>query len=539
MIKQDSLFLGQFDSLMKTNFPSSLSISQLFVAIEENKIPLISLNASQTVGIYEAVINEINECLPIIKEVLASPAYIEVEIEKKVRRRCIFRRYKTVIDKIAKYDILENKMIADLIIKINWFISTTIKSGVFEINTINRLFENCSKHEYGLDNFRSLNRLYNGRVVRDVLELTNNTIELKDLTLNLQNEYKELLNNRFKKYLDSQNIALENNHIVENVSHYRKCYALYKKLVALNCNKDFDKNRMTYLYREYIISLLSYVLKKNNYNTKEGSDSLYKTNENGTNFGKLEFYNNVFNITIDNIRPLSIDVTFKVRNNICLNVVNDDLCDVVKKINNPQITYSEGKLITKDAVKGPLMRQFVEACKELYGKQDKVELIRIYNDLSKALLEESECCLKINLKFMVSEKEVLNNKDLSKLTINSAVNNIYNNYDSTIIITPDKIKPTTHFNKINLNTFTLQNNIIEIAPSNINVVDRIERVITEATLLLEGSNQIYKENCPLCGSKSVRRRETGEYCCEACDGVWAANTVNNLDTIWLKRIRLK
>ena len=64
MIKQDSLFLGQFDSLMKTNFPSSLSISQLFVAIEENKIPLISLNASQTVGIYEAVINEINEYPP-------------------------------------------------------------------------------------------------------------------------------------------------------------------------------------------------------------------------------------------------------------------------------------------------------------------------------------------------------------------------------------------------------------------------------------------------------------------------------------------
>ena len=124
-------------------------------------------------------------------------------------------------------------MIADLIIKINWFISTTIKSGVFEINTINRLFENCSKHEYGLDNFRSLNRLYNGRVVRDVLELTNNTIELKDLTLNLQNEYKELLNNRFKKYLDSQNIALENNHIVENVSHYRHCYGLYKKLAEI------------------------------------------------------------------------------------------------------------------------------------------------------------------------------------------------------------------------------------------------------------------------------------------------------------------
>ena len=87
--------------------------------------------------------------------------------------------------------------------------------------------------------------------------------------------------------------------------------------------------------------------------------------------------------------------------------------------------------------------------------------------------------------------------------------------------------------------FKRQNNIIEIAPSNINVVDRIERVITEATLLLEGSNQIYKENCPLCGSKSIRRRESGEYCCEDCDGIWAANTVNNLDTIWLKRIRLK
>ena len=539
MIKQDSLFLGQFDSLMKTNFPSSLSISQLFVAIEENKIPLISLNASQTVGIYEAVINEINECLPIIKEVLASPAYIEVEIEKKVRRRCIFRRYKTVIDKIAKYDILENKMIADLIIKINWFINTTLKSGVFEINTINRLFENCSKHEYGLDNFRSLNRLYNGRVVRDVLDLTDSTIKLKELTENLQNDYKELLNNRFKKYLDSQNITIENNQIIDNLSHYRKCYNLYTKLVVLNCNNDFDKNRMTYLYREYIISLLSYVLKKNNFNTKESADYLYKTDDNGLSLKNLEFYNNVFNITIDNIKPYSIDVKFKIRNNVCINVTNDDLYDVVKKINNPQITYHDGKLTTKDAVKGPLMRQFVEACKELYGKQNKVELIKVYNDLSKALLEESECCLKLNIKLMVSEKEVLNNKDLSKLTINSAVNNIYNDYDSTVIITPNKIKPTYHFNKINLNTFTLQNNIIEIAPSNINVVDRIERVITEATLLLEGSNQIYKETCPLCGSKQVRKKETGEYSCEACDGVWAANTVNELDTIWLKRIRLK
>ena len=539
MIKQDSLFLGQFDSLMKTNFPSSLSISQLFVAIEENKIPLISLNASQTVGIYEALINEINECLPIIKEVLASPAYIEVEIEKKVRRRCIFKRYKTVIDKIAKYDILENKMIADLIIKINWFIDVTLKSGVFEINTINRLFENCSKHEYGLDNFRSLNRLYGGRVMKDVLDVTNATIELKDLTINLQKDYKELKNNRFKKYLDSQNIAIENNRIIEYSTHYKKCYDLYNKLVALNCNKDFDKTRMTYLYREYILTILTYVLKKNNFNTKESADYLYKKDGNGIKLGNIEFYNDVFNVLIDNVKPMSVDLTFKIRNNVIINVMNDDLYDVVRKMNNPQITYREGKLITKDAVKGPLMRQFVDTCKELYGKKDKVELIKVYNELSKALIEESECCLKVNLKFMVSEKEILNNKDLSKMTINSAVNNIYNNYDSTIIITPDKIKPTAHFSKINLNTFTLQNNIIEVSPSNINVVDRIERVITEATLLLEGSNEIYKETCPLCGSKNIRKKETGEYCCEDCDGVWTANTVNKLDTIWLKRIRLK
>ena len=386
MIKQDSLFLGQFDSLMKTNSPSSLSISQLFVAIEENKIPLISLNASQTVGIYEALINEINECLPIIKEVLASPAYIEVEIEKKVRRRCIFKRYKTVIDKIAKYDILENKMIADLIIKINWFIDVTLKSGVFEINTINRLFENCSKHEYGLDNFRSLNRLYGGRVMKDVLDVTNATIELKDLTINLQKDYKELKNNRFKKYLDSQNIAIENNRIIEYSTHYKKCYDLYNKLVALNCNKDFDKTRMTYLYREYILTILTYVLKKNNFNTKESADYLYKKDGNGIKLGNIEFYNDVFNVLIDNVKPMSVDLTFKIRNNVIINVMNDDLYDVVRKMNNPQITYREGKLITKDAVKGPLMRQFVDTCKELYGKKDKVELIKVYKYTYNALI---------------------------------------------------------------------------------------------------------------------------------------------------------
>ena len=124
MIKQDTLFLGQFDSFMTANFPSSLSVSQLYIAIEENRIPLISLNASQTVCIYEELVKEINDCLPIIKEILASPAYIEVEIEKKIRRRCLFKRYKTVVNKISKYDILENKMIADLIYKIYHFVES-------------------------------------------------------------------------------------------------------------------------------------------------------------------------------------------------------------------------------------------------------------------------------------------------------------------------------------------------------------------------------------------------------------------------------
>ena len=41
MVKKDSLFLGQFNSLIKTNFPFSLSVSQLFVAVEENKVSII------------------------------------------------------------------------------------------------------------------------------------------------------------------------------------------------------------------------------------------------------------------------------------------------------------------------------------------------------------------------------------------------------------------------------------------------------------------------------------------------------------------
>ena len=128
-------------------------------------------------------------------------------------------------------------MIADLIIKINWFIDTTLKSGVFEINTINKLFENCSKHEYGLDNFRSLNRLYGGRVMKDVLDITNTTIELKDLTIELQKEYKDLKNNRFKKYLDSQNIAIENNRIIEYNSHYKRCQRFGKKKPTKECKR--------------------------------------------------------------------------------------------------------------------------------------------------------------------------------------------------------------------------------------------------------------------------------------------------------------
>jgi len=539
MVKKDSLFLGQFDSLVKTNFPFSLSVSQLFVAIEENKIPIISLNASQTVGIYEALVNEINECLPIIKEILTSPAFIEVEIEKKVRRRCIFRRYKTIVEKISKYDILENKMIADLIYKINWLIQSIKESKMFDIKTIKQLLKNNVNYEYNLDNFRSINRLYNGKILKNILDTNLIPIEMQELTDNLLKEFKDLSDNRFSKYLDAQNIAIENNNIIESNENYKKCYELYKKLVALNCNKLFEKDKMTYLYREYVLSILTYILKKHNYNTKEKLDCLYVKEDDKFKFKNLEFYNDIFTVTIDNFKPMSFDVKFKIRNNVTLNVDNDDLVEVVKKMNSPQITYRDGKLTTKDAVKGPLMRLFVETCKELYGKQEKVELINIYNKLSKALIEETECCLKLNLKFVVTEKEKLTNKDLSKLTINSAVNNIYNDYDSTIIITPSKIKPTSHFAKINLNTFTLQNNILQISPSNLNVIDRVERIITEATLLLEGKNEIYKEFCPLCGSKSIRRKETGEYCCEECDGVWTANSINKVDTIWIKRIRLK
>ena len=405
MVKQDSLFLGQFDSLIKTNFPFSLSVSQLFVAIEENKIPIISLNASQTVGIYQALMNEINDCLPIIKEILTSPAYIEVEIEKKVRRRCIFRRYKSVVEKISKYDILENKMIADLINKINWLIKSLQESKIFDIKTIQYLLKDNVNYEYSMDNFRSINRLYNGKVLKNVLDTNFITIEMQELTDILSKEFKELSNNRFSKYLVAQNIAIENNNIIESNENYKKCYELYKKLVALNCNNLFEKDKMTSLYREYILSIMTYVLKKHNYNTKEKMDYIYVKEDNKYRFKNLEFFNEIFTITIDNFKPMSFDVKFKIRNNITLNVVNDDLEEVVKKMNTPQIKYHDGKLTTKDAVKGPLMRLFVETCKELYGKQEKKELINIYNKLSNALIEESECCLKLNIKFVISEKK--------------------------------------------------------------------------------------------------------------------------------------
>ncbi len=539
MIKRDSLFLGQFDSLMKTNFPFSMSVSQLYIAVEENKIPLISLNDSDTVAIYANIIKEIEEVLPIIQDILQDPAYIEVEIEKKVRRRCIFKRYKTVIEKIQKYDILENKMIADLINKIYWFIENIIETKLFDVKTINKLLQNTPGYEYGFDTFRNVNRLYKGKVLKNVLDTDAVSIELQELTENLYRYYKSILNNRFKKYLDSQNIKIENNNIIENNKNYARCYSLYTKLVAMNCNKFLEQDKMTYLYREYILAVLSYLLKKHNYQTKEKYDTLYVKNEDLYEFRDLKFYNEIFNVTINNFRPMSFDVTFKIRNNVTLNVENEDLKEVVEKMNSPQITYRNGKLTTKDATKGPLMRLFVETCKELYGNKDKVELINIYQKLSKALIEESECCLKLNLKFVVTDKECYTNKDLSKLTINSAVNNIYNDYDSTIIVTPSKIKPTYHFGKYNLNTFTLQNNILEVSPSSLNIIDRIERIINEATLLLEGKNEIYKSYCPLCGSQKVRNRETGDYSCEDCDGIWTANTVNKVDTIWIKRIRLK
>ena len=61
-------------------------------------------------------------------------------------------------------------MIADLIHKINWFLTTVKESKVFEIKTINMLFKNSTNYEYGLDNFRNVNRLYNGKVLKNILD---------------------------------------------------------------------------------------------------------------------------------------------------------------------------------------------------------------------------------------------------------------------------------------------------------------------------------------------------------------------------------
>ena len=170
MIKQDSLFLGQFDSILKSSFPSSISVSQLYVAIDENKLPLFSLNSSQIIGVFTELVKEINVILPTIKEILVSPAYIEVEIEKKVRRRCLFRRYKTIKEIIPKYDILENKMIADLILKIFWFLESIKETDLFGVKTINRLVNHNSNSEYGFDNFRYVNRIYKGKILKDILD---------------------------------------------------------------------------------------------------------------------------------------------------------------------------------------------------------------------------------------------------------------------------------------------------------------------------------------------------------------------------------
>ena len=226
--KNDLLKIASESDLI-IDFSNGTNSTKTALWCAENKIPLISLNASQTVGIYEALVNEINECLPIIKEILTFPAYIEVDIEKKVRRRCIFRRYKTIVEKIAKYDILENKMIADLIHKINWFLTAVKEEKVFEIKTIKMLFENSTNYEYGLDNFRNVNRLYNGKMLKNILDVNNVPIEMQTISNVLHREAKYLLNNRFSKYLDAQNIAIENNRIIDKSSKYKKCYELYQK----------------------------------------------------------------------------------------------------------------------------------------------------------------------------------------------------------------------------------------------------------------------------------------------------------------------
>ena len=180
-------------------------------------------------------------------------------------------------------------MIADLIYKIYHFIESIKESGIFELQTINKLLRNNS--EYGLDNLRKINRLYNGKILTNVLNTNSVSIEMQEITDSLHIEMKDLSSNRFEKYLDAQNIAIENNHIIETNENYAKCYSLYKKLVALNCNKFFDKDRMTYLYREYILVILTYILKKNNYNTVEKAETIYVKDANGYDFKNLEFNN--------------------------------------------------------------------------------------------------------------------------------------------------------------------------------------------------------------------------------------------------------
>ena len=202
-------------------------------------------------------------------------------------------------------------MIADLINKINWLIKSLQESKIFDIKTIQYLLKDNVNYEYSMDNFRSINRLYNGKVLKNVLDTNFITIEMQELTDILSKEFKELSNNRFSKYLVAQNIAIENNNIIESNENYKKCYELYKKLVALNCNNLFEKDKMTSLYREYILSIMTYVLKKHNYNTKEKMDYIYVKEDNKYRFKNLEFFNEIFTITIDNFKPMSFDVKFK------------------------------------------------------------------------------------------------------------------------------------------------------------------------------------------------------------------------------------
>ena len=66
------------------------------------------------------------------------------------------------------------------------------------------------------------------------------------------------------------------------------------------------------------------LLKKQNYTTHNGTYNFYEKNGDSYKFKKMDFFNDIFNVTIDNFRPMSFDLTFRIRNNVTINVKNKD-----------------------------------------------------------------------------------------------------------------------------------------------------------------------------------------------------------------------